>query len=896
MAALPRTRAPAATAAAAHAGGLVDLRLANGARILVLPTAGGPGGGGAAAVQLWVGAGTSAERPDEHGCAHLLEHMLFKPLPEGHVPKGMSRGRAPVDLAAALEAMGGDSNAFTSHDETVVHATVPAAAAASAVALIAAATLRPALAAATLAQEREVVVEEIAQYDDEPGQRVFQHLLRRLHGRHSYARPVLGLAREVRSHSAARLRSYHRRSYAGSRVTLVVVGAVEVAKVVATARRALGSLPAARPLPAEPPPASQTVGPRVHLRRADVQEVHLMIGWPAPAVGDPEAPAIDIASVVLGHGEASRLVRETRRRDQLVSEVSCSCESMRRRGSFIVHAHTTAPQAEAAIAALFAQVARLCAQPIDAEELARARAILESDPIYRQETVQGRAHALGYYATVFGDLGRERAYYAALAQLTPESVRAACARLLAPQLASVSAELPEEHTSAAALKRLERTIARQVPGHPRGGGGRAPARVRPPKLRADRFGVISVELAGLRVRAIVDTGVPMAAGWLVWPGGQAREPAALAGAAATTAALLTRGDARHSGDQISRSVDGRAASLDGFAGRNSVGLRWESLARDAPELLDLALECARSPSFPGSELAEERRVALQELAAEADDPAQLAIRAMNAAFYGDHPFSRPVRGTASGLRAQTGPRLRELWTRDYPLQDAVLSLVGDIDLPALLAQIELFLGTGRKGHVRKARPKVVAPRLPDGSRERTIFKDREQAHIALGFPGLQIGAGQAPALDLLSTVLGGQSGRLFTALREREGLVYEVSVSSLEGRDVGHVLVHASASQDKLPRARAAIAAELAAVTARPISEDELRRARAYLIGQHESGQQRRGRIASMLALTAAHDLDHARHFLYPRRLAAITTAQVWALARQIFDPQRQVTAIVRAR
>ena len=898
MAALPRTRAPAATAAtAAHAGGLVDLRLANGARILVLPTAGGPGRGGAAAVQLWVGAGTSAERPDEHGCAHLLEHMLFKPLAPQHVPKVMLRSAGvpasalagAVDLASALEAMGGDSNAFTSHDETVVHTTVPASAVAPAVALIAAAALRPALAAATLAQEREVVVEEIAQYDDEPGQRVFQALLRRLHGRHSYARPVLGLAREVRSHSAARLRGYHRRNYAGDRITLVVVGAVEVPRVVAAARRALGWLPAARPLLAEAPPATQQVGPRVHLRRADVQEAHLMLGWPAPPVGDPEAPAIDIASVVLGHGEASRLVRETRRRDQLVSEVSCSCESMRRRGSFIVHAHTTAPQAEAAVAALFAQVARLCAQPIDAEELARARAILESDPIYRQETVQGRAHALGYYASVFGDLGRERAYYAALAQLTPEAVRAACARVLAPHLASVSAELPEQQTSLAALRRLERTIARQVPA-------RAPTRARAPKLRADRFGVVALELGGLRVRAIVDAGVPMAAGWLVWPGGQVREPVALAGAAATTAALLTRGDARHTGDEISRSVDGRAASLDGFAGRNSVGLRWESLARDAAELLDLALECARTPSFPGAELAEERRVALQELAAEADDPAQLAIRAMSALFYGEHPFSRPVRGTASGLRAQTGPRLRALWTRDYPLHDAVLALVGDIDLAALLDQVRLALGPGRKGHVRKASPKVAPPRLPTGPRERTIYKDREQAHIALGFPGLRIGAAQAPALDLLSTVLGGQSGRLFTALREREGLVYEVSVSSLEGRDVGHVLVHASTSQDKLARAQAAIAAELAAVADKPISAEELRRARAYLIGQHESGQQRRGRIASMLALTAAHDLDHARHFLYPQRLAAVTTAQVWALARQIFDPRGQVTATVRAR
>lgn len=901
MAALPRTHDAAAAAPAVE--GLVDLRLPNGARILVLPTSGGPGGpggrgerGGAAAVQLWVSAGTSAERPDEHGCAHLLEHMLFKPLPEEHVPRAMLRAagvpvRGPVDLATALEAMGGDSNAFTSHDETVIHATVPAGAAAAAVALVAAAALRPALAAATLAQEREVVVEEIAQYDDDPGQRVFQALLRRMHGRHSYSRPVLGLAREVRSHSAARLRAYHRRSYAGSRVVLVVVGAVEVAKVVAAARRALAHLPAARPLPDEPPPAPQHNGPRVHLRRADVQEMHLMIGWPAPPVGDPDAPAIDVASVVLGHGEASRLVRETRRRDQLVSEVSCSCESMRRRGTFIIHAHTTAPQAEAAVAALLAQVQRLRERPIDGEELARARAILESDPIYRQETVQGRAHALGYYAAVFGDLSRERAYYAALAQLTPATVRSACARLLELRQASISAELPTEHTSPAALARLGRAITRQVP--PR---ATARASARTPRLRRDRFGVVNLELAGLRVRAIVDPGVPMAAAWLVWPGGQAHEPAGLAGAAATTAALLTRGDAQRSGDEISRIVDGRAAALDGFAGRNSLGLRWESLARDASELLGLALECARSPAFPSNELAEERRVALQELAAEADDPANLAIRSMSAAYYGAHPFSRPVRGTPTGLRAQTGPRLRALWARDYPLADAVLALVGDIDLPALLAQIELALGAGRKGHVRKAIHRPRLARLPDGPRERVLFKDREQAHIALGFPGLRLADPHSPALDLLSAVLGGQSGRLFTALREREGLVYEVSVSSLEGRDAGHVLVHASTSQDKLPRARAAIAAELARVAQQPISADELQRARAYLIGQHESGQQRRGRIASQLALTAAHGLDHARHFLYPERVTAVTTAQVWALARQIFDPRRQVAAIVRAR
>ena len=867
---------------------LVDLRLANGARILVQPLPGAPGGAGAAAVQLWIGAGTAAERADERGCAHLLEHMLFKPLPKEHVPRGMFAAR-PVDLAAALEALGGDSNAFTSHDETVVHATVPARSAAIATAVIAAAALHPALAPATLAQEREVVVEEIKQYDDEPGQRVFQALLRRVHGRHSYGRPVLGLAREVRGHTPARLRAYHRRVYAGARVTLVVVGPVEVDKVLAAARRALADLPRARPLPVEPPPQAVSKGPRVHLRRADVQEAYMMFGWPAPPAGDPGAPAIDVAAVVLGHGEASRLVRETRRGAQVVSEVSCTCESLRHGGTLVITAHTTAAQAEPAAAAIFAQIQRLRDEPIAAEELARARAILESDPVYRQETVQGRAHALGYYATAFGELGRERAYYAALAQLTPESVRAACARALGPAQASVSAELPAAKTTPAALERLGRAIAAQAPARPR-------ARVRRPAKAADRFGVVAITLAGgLRVLARVDRSVAMAAGWLVWPGGQQREPSTLAGAAATTAALLTRGDARRDGDAISRAVDGRAAALDGFAGRSSLGLRWESLARDAPAILELALECARSPRFPDDELAEERRVALQELAAAADDPAQLAARAMLAGFYGEHPLGRPLRGTPAGLRALTGSRLRALWARDYPLGEAVLALVGDFDLDAALAQIGLLLGTGRKGHVRSDRSRS-APPAPPGRRERVLYKDGEQAHVALGFRGLRLGDPREPTLDVLCAVLGGQSGRMFAALREAEGLVYEISVSSVEARDAGHVVVHASTSQDKLARARAAISAELERVAGGPVRADELQRAQAWLIGQHESGQQRRGRVASALALAAAHGLDHARHFLYPRRVAAVTAAEVWTLARQVFDPAHRVVGLVRAR
>ena len=859
---------------------LVDLRLDNGARVIVQPLDARGAGAGAAAVQLWIGAGTSAERADEHGCAHLLEHMLFKKT----APAGQGRRARSIDLAGALEDLGGDVNAFTSHDETVIHATVPAKEVAAAIAVIGATALAPTLDPEELAREREVVVEEIKQYDDEPGQRAFQQLSRRVHGAHSYSRPVLGLAREVRGHTAARLRGYHRRAYAGARVTLVVVGAVDVAAVVRAGKRALAGLPRATKLADEAPPRPATK-PRVHVRRGDVQEVTLMLGWSTVAAGTPDACAYDIAAVVLGHGEASRLVRETRRGAQLVSEVQCASETLRRAGTLLISAHTTGPQVVDATAALLAQVERMRSEPPSADELARARAILESDQVYRQETVQGRAHALGYFASAFGDLARERAYYAELAQLTPERVRAACASLAA-QRVSAAFELPEDSTTAATTGKLTRVFATPAPKIVK----------RAATGKPDRHGVVSVDLpGGLRVRARVDRSVPMAGGWLVWPGGQGREPAALAGAAAATAGLLTRGNARATGDEISRTVDGLAASLDGFAGRNSVGLHWECLARDVPQLLDLALECGRSPKFLAGELAEERRVALQELAAEADDLGQLAIRAMTRELHGDHPLSRPVRGTPAGLRALSSARLAELWRAEYPLSRAVLGLVGDFDLDAVLAHlVGLNLGTGRKGHVAKARKKTRAH--APGPREQVIVKEREQAHIALGFPGLALGDPREPVMDVLSAILGGQSGRLFMALRERQGLVYEVSVSAVAARDAGHVLVHASTSQDKLPRARAAIAEELARAAAAPPTPDELARARAWLIGQHEIGQQRRSRVASQIAFSAAYDLPHARHFEYPARVAAITAAEVWTLARSLLDPSRQVVGLVRAR
>lgn len=849
------------------------MRLANGARLLCLPTTDEPGG--AVALQLWVAAGTAAETPEQHGCAHLLEHMLFKP--QGEVG----------DLARRVESVGGDVNAFTSHDETVIYVTVPASGWEGALEALLSATLAPTLDAEELGREIEVVVEEIKQYDDEPGQRAVQALMGMIHGGHAYGRPVLGLAREVRSHDAARLRRFHRRAYAGSRLTLVVVGPVDPRRVKARAQAALG-----RPAKGARLDGRGVVdarGGQVRLRREDAHEAHVLLGWRVPGLGDPALAALDVAALVLGHGEAARLMRETRRRDQLVTDALAHLDVARDAGTFLVTARTTGEKAGAAAAALAAQVSRMASRAVSGEELARARAVIESDLVYRRETAQGQAHVLGYYAALAGDLGLEAAYFRALAGLDAEAVRAAVARWLPVSAMQVVCSVPESEVSVSAAAELRQEL--RAIGK---GSGK-------PRRRPARAGITEVTLGcGLRVFAEIDRRVPIAAAWLMWPGGLRTEPVAVAGRTAMTAALFTRGHAGADGDAIAREIDGLAATLEGFAGRSSLGMHGECLARHLPTVLEHLVECVLTPTFPEAEIDEERRVALEELAAEADDLGQVAIRAMREALFGEHPYGRALRGTRAGLRALDTAALRA-GMAGYPVGRGILAFAGDIDLDAVLAVLEGRLaGVGKVGKGGgkggKARWPGGAPVWPTRARRRVLHREREQAHVAIGYPGLTITDPRVAALEVLVTVLGGQSGRLFHALREAEGLVYQVDASSAEGIDGGNLTLYASTSQDKLERALAAIDGHVERLRREPVGAEELARAQAWLIGQHRIGQQRRARLASQIATAVAFGLPPDHYRRYDGRVAAVTAAEVRALAVELFEPSRRVLGLVRER
>jgi zinc protease len=877
-------------------------RLKTGATVVVMST-GGPvrraeisSNQAPVALQLWVMGGTAAEHTREHGCAHLLEHMLFKPIVGGGgggrprsalEPRTEAGADLGVDLATALETLGADVNAFTSHDETVVHATVPVCFVAQAIPTLLAPVVEPAFEPAALAEEIKVVVEEIKQYDDDPGSRVVQEMLESLYGDHGYGRPVLGRAHEVRSHDVARLRRFHRELYAGDRVVLVVVGPVQPKVVLDAALPWLSRLPGrGRKLVARRP--RPLTRPKVKVRGEDVREAHVALGWLGPPLPAADACALEIASIVLGYGDASRLFTQTRRRARLVTDVHASFYASREGSTVAISANLPPARVGAAVADMLAQVELLRRVPMGLEELQRARAVLRSDVVYRRETVQGQAHALGYYLSLAGDLQAEDVYLAALGALTAEDVRQACARHLDPQQASIGVIVPKEAKGSGDLAETRRKLRALLQGK-----GEGPRRGKTRHGR-DRHGIESLDLpGGLRIRAVVDRSVPMAAGWLHWPGGMRIERKRDQGASTLVAELLTRGCDAIDGDALARQVEGAAAVLEGFSGRSSLGLHFECLATDVSMVLQRALESASAPKFAEEDLAEESRVAIEELEAEADDPATLAFRNAMEALYRNHPFGRRRGGTAETLAGLTTTRLHALWMRHYPLSRAVLGLSGDVDLASVCEVVAAFVERSQA-----AAPMAWPggpPSYPRRPVERRLRCAKEQAHVVLAYPGFAADDDRLYTLDVLTTILGGQSGRLFAALRERQGLVYHVSASSVEGIDGGHVAVHAATSQSQLERARTAVDDEVSRVLQEPVSDQELSRAKAWLLGQYEVGMQRRSRVASLLAFDESHGLGAARHRAYPERIARVGAQDVLEVARTVLDPRRRVTSIVSA-
>ncbi len=862
-------------------------QLPNGLTVLVEENHAAP----VAAIQVWVRVGSADERDDEAGLAHLHEHMLFK---------GTAR-RAPGEIARAIEAAGGEINAWTSFDQTVYHVVVASQFFAEGMDVLADAVTSAAFDPEELKREIEVVCEEIKRSADSPTRKLSKELFAASFLRHPYGKPVIGTEESVRSFTREGILRFYRRWYQPQNCVVAAVGDVSEAEVVRLAEK-LFVWPAAGFEPAPQRPSEpRREQPVARLRKEQLKEGYLSIAWPAPPLAADDVAALDALSIILGHGEASRLHRAMKRDRLLCTEVQASCYTPVDPGLTIVGLTLQPGQVRDAVREALAQVYKVRREEVTREELGLACRLLESDAVYQRETVQGQARKLGFYESSAGGLEFEQRYFDNVARLTPAWVREAAERHIDPSAAVISALLPSEGTdiTEAELVGLLEEAAKAERARPR--TPRSEAQLAQTAEKREKVRILGSAKTGPLLREPLPGGgtllikeeraVPLIAIRAAWLGGMRAETEANAGINMMLARLASKGTRTRGPEQIVREMESMGGSLGGNSGRNSFGLRAEFLSRHLPAGFDLFSEALIDPVFAAEEVQRERTLQVDELRSRDDNPAGVAFLLFGQTLYRTHPYRFDSLGNEASVQQLDPDRLAAYRARQYQPAAVTLAVMGDVD-PGEVRDLVL----SRFGKLTKVeRPLIAPPREePIAAPRQAVRKlEKAQAHLVLGFPGVSLADDERWTLEVLSAVLSGQGGRLFVELRDKRSLAYSVTSFSMEGVDPGYFAVYIGCGPGKTQEALDGIRAELDKCRSSAPSAAELDRARTHLIGGHAIGMQRNSARAAMVTFDECYGLGADASSHYAERIGAVTADHILAAAQHILDPQREVIALV---
>ncbi|HXU83481.1 MAG TPA: pitrilysin family protein [Polyangia bacterium] len=855
----------------------MTFRLDNGLEVVLEENHAAP----VVAFQAWVKVGSADEPPELAGIAHVFEHMLFK----GTKKRGVGQ------IAQEVESAGGEINAWTSYDETVYHLVLAGDFFDTGLDILADTLTSSSFDAQEFERERNVVLEEIKQGLDDPDRVAAQSLFQAAFDVHPYGRPIIGSEATVRRMRRDDLLSFFNRHYVARNVTLVVVGDFDTAVAKEKITAAFRGMAAGSPAPARAAQPAQTAL-RLQASGRDVKETQLLFGFRTPAIGHADIPALDLLAVILGQGDSSRLNLEVVRNRQLATTASSYVFSARDPGLLVVGVSMPPGRIDEASRAVLDEILRLGREEVGAQELAKARTMLESDRIYDKETVQGYARKLGFFSAIAGDISFEERYFERLQKITAADLKRVAGTYLRVGNLTAFAQVPEarvdrqkekaEKTGAKLRAVAEAAEARATARH---------ARAAATPASSDKV-VRHVFPSGLKLLVMRDVSVPIVAVRATWVGGLRYEDARSNGISNMVASLLTRGTKSRSAEQIMTEVESMAGNLSGYSGRNSLGVQAEFLARHWERGLELLADCLLNASFSEDELEKERRIVLDDLRAQEDNLGQVAFHLFHGAMWKRHPYRLDPLGSADSVASLTRRKLLTHFRHHYGVGNLTLAVVGDVEAEAVIAKIgSLFAGASDDELEPLTVP--VDPAATEPAQVARILS-KEQAHVVVGFRGTSFDNPDRFALELLAQVLSGQGGRLFVEIREKRALAYRVSAFSMEGIDPGYFAVYVATSPENLEEAQKAIRDELRSVVDKGISPAELARAQRYLVGTHAIGLQRKSAIAAALAFHEAYGQGWKAYRQYNDSIMKVKAQDVARVARKYLDPQREVAAVVR--
>ena len=826
--------------------------LPNGLTIIVQEDRSAP----VASVQAWCATGSIYE--DQHlgaGLSHILEHMLFKG----------TKTRSTNQIAQKIQDVGGYINAYTSFDRTVFWIDVPKDGVSSALDILADAVMNSTLPPEEYQKEQEVIRREFAMGMDDPDRMTGLLLFATAYQRHPYRFPVIGELEIYNQLTQEQVMQYYKTRYVPNNLTFVVVGDVDAEKV----RQQLAELfklypeESLKPLfiPAEPPQLGRR---EVHQEFA-TELTHLSLAWHIPELTNPDVPALDLLSTILGDGRSSRLYRRVREEAGLAFSISAFSYTPGDPGLFGIDATIDPKKREAAEQLALRIVDDVKHAGVTPKELRKAKKIMLSHHLGTLTTMRGQASDIGSNWLLTRDLNFSRHYLDAVQKVTVKDIERVAATYLTEKNLTVISLNPKG----------------SLVGKAEGAKAVAAGEIQ-------KFDLSN----GLRLLVREDPRLPLVAVGAVFRGGLLAETPQDNGITRLMAKVLLKGTKTRTAEQIANDIEAVGGSISSDAGNNSFSVSVDVTKPDVKLGLDLLSDVLLNAMMPEKAIAREKEIQIAAIQQEEEQLTTVARNIMRQALFPQHPYALRSNGSAESVQRLTQKDLLEFRDRYVAAKNGVVFVFGDVKASEVKQLVEQTLGKMKPGALALTDAK---PSVPLGKPETVeSHKDKAQGVIMVGFRSASLSSPDRYALDLIDEASSDLGSRFFVRIREQMGLAYYVGAGQMQGLVPGLFAFYLGTDPQKIEPVKTALLDEIHKLANDGLTTEELARAKKKLIGQQEIANQSNDAFGYHCALDELYGLGFNYYKRLDHDVNAVTLDDIKQVAAKYFRDQPYVLATVR--
>lgn len=841
-------------------------------------------------VQVWYQVGSRNEAPGVNGIAHQLEHMMFK-----------GTNDRPIQFGRLFSALGSDSNAFTSYDQTAYFGTVEQEKLKALLVLEADRMQNSRIDAEQLASEKRVVISELQGYENSPSYRLNRATMRALFPNTAYGLPVGGTKADVEKFTAEQVREYYRNYYNPDNATLVIVGDFKTEPTLSAVKETFGAK-----ANKSSGVSRQSIIPNIEegsvnrqpttpiILREEGSTALLQVLYPLPSVNHPDVPAVNVMDYVLTGGRSSRLYQALVESGK-ASSISGGPANLMEAGWYELSATAALGQELGKIEPVLAKaIADLRAQGITEEELKRAKTQLLAATLLQNRDIASQGTQLGYDQTTSGDYRYTDHFLTAVQKVSTQDVQRVAQTYLVDTKHTVGYFEP---TKVAGKPTEAGKASTQTSESFNAGPPVDPAEVAKYLPPVDSTGVKTQSLPeqftlanGLRVLLLRDKSTPTVTLKAYIRAGTEFDQTTSAGLASLTAENLINGTKTRNALTLAKVLEDRGISLGFAAYREGMDIEGNSLSAQLPTMLQVFADVVQNATFPPEQLELSRQRALSDLKLQLDSPSTVAQQTFQQTIYPEnHPFH--TFPTEDSLKRITRDDIVRFYQEHYQPNSTVLTLVGDFDPVQVRSLLESQLLSWKANGKPPATeyPQVALP--PKVVRLNKVIPGKTQSVTFLGYKGIDRKDPRYYAAVVLNQIVGGDtlSSRLGTEIRDRQGLTYGIYSYFQAGRHAGPFLIQMQTAPEEATKAITSTISLLQQLAKLGVTETEVQTAQRSLISSYNVALANPDSLASSILTNEVDGLTTTELREFTSKIQAVTLSDVSKAASELLHPDNLV-------